>query len=236
MEDVIQGVTDLEDAHAAMTESSKTLKEHLDTMADLQRRLEAADEDERLELRRRLQQTITKAIRRLTIYPDGLRANIVSLAIDNDGSRITIKPFLDEDDAFQEERIKHLTDHIQANTGRENACFLVEFANGHTRLFRRDPSEKKARFLVDSEMTSDSLVIGGRDFVANHGPKITISKEPFGGKPPADQEQPEQTGDSKPPAVSWTPRRRQKISGYISHLVDTALPIPEEGEGKPADE
>lgn len=40
---------------------------------------------------------------------------------------------------------------------------------------------------------------------------------------------------SKPPAITMTPRRRQKISGYIRHLVNTALPIPEESDDKPTD-
>lgn len=221
LEGVLKDIDEMEDQHAALTEASKTLGEHLGTVIDLQQRLKTADDDERLELRKRLQQAVSRAIKRITIYPDGLRDQVPSLDVSND-LRITIKPFMPLiEDRPDKEAVYRLAEHLKANSGRKKACFLVEFSNGHTRLFRRDPDAIKTSFMLDSEVTADTMVFGSRDFMANPAPRIKISKEPFNSKK----------------YRSWlTDRRKVKIKAYTDHLMRTALPMPKADDNKLADD
>ena len=163
--DTLQGEIDtvgaaLKDAEVeldALSRSGKTLVQHVELIRELSSRMDTAGEDERKDIRRRLSGAITDSIESMTCYPNGLQGNVVRY-----DTKVGLEavPFpYDPDDQLQV-AIARL--NKQEQTGREHACVLLRFRNGHSRLFRWDAANKS--FVMDSEDTATSLVISGHDF------------------------------------------------------------------------
>lgn len=157
-----------------LSQAGEAMQQHLESMADLQNKMETAGEKERIEIRGKLQRAARWSIKKMTIYPDGLRQDMPAF----DGRRITIKPFLDGN--FMESRVKHLAEHLSANTGKDQAAILVEFINGHSKLFRWNATNKG--FEVDSEVTADTMIVGGHNFSKGSGVKLEFNNRRFGGE------------------------------------------------------
>lgn len=138
--------------------TGQTVADHVDAIREISANLEGTNEEERIAIRKRLKHAVARAVERITIYPNGLRDQIVAW---DPATGITIKPFR-RDHADQVTELALLDEHVAQNTGRDKACVLVRFKNGHSRLFRWSVDEKF--FVVSSEETVDRLVIGGREF------------------------------------------------------------------------
>lgn len=169
----------------ALQKTGQTVADHVESIQDLNRHLENCDEAERIRIRKNLKHAIARAVEKIEIYPDGLKDRIVAY---DPKTGITIKPFTGEPTSNAIEQTV-LVEHVANNIGRRKACVLLQFRNGHSRLFRWDADNK--RFILDSEDTSDSLIIAGLD---------------FGTLPKADIKLPE------------TPGRREKVNRFVDHI------------------
>ena len=141
----------------ALSRSGKTLVQHVEAIRELSSRMDTVGEDERKDIRRRLSGAITDSIESMTCYPNGLQGNVVRWE-PKVGLEVVPFPY-DPDDQLQV-AIARLNE--QEQTGREHACVLLRFRNGHSRLFRWDAGA--GVFQLDSEDTSSTLIISGHDF------------------------------------------------------------------------
>ena len=141
----------------ALSRSGKTLVQHVELIRELSSRMDTVGNDERKDIRRRLSGAITDSIESMTCYPNGLQGNVVRWE-PKVGLEVVPFPY-DPDDQLQV-AIARLNE--QEQTGREHACALLRFRNGHSRLFRWDADTKS--FAMCSEDTASTLVISGHDF------------------------------------------------------------------------
>lgn len=130
----------------------------LSTIKKLFATMETLVGEERIELRKRLRDAVGSILEEMRCFPSGLRDQI---AFYDPKDGLTVKPFF-RDHAEQVMEKTMLEEHVARNTGRDRACFLVRFKNGHSRLFRWQPDEWC--FRMDSEITRTSMVIAGFDF------------------------------------------------------------------------
>ena len=142
----------------ALSRSGKTLVQHVEAIRELSSRMDTVGEDERKDIRRRLSGAITDSIESMTCYPNGLQGRVIRWE-PKVGLEVVPFPY-DPDDQLQV-AIARL--NKQEQTGREHACVLLRFRNGHSRLFRWDAATKS--FTMDSEDTASTLVISGHDFM-----------------------------------------------------------------------
>lgn len=111
--------------------------------------------EELVELRRQLRHAISGVVKKITCFPNGLKDKRV--AFDGKAMIIVSIPSADGLGATTE-RLRY----IEGQTGRHKACFLVEFANGHSRFFQWD--KENGQFAVDSETTKDKWIFGGESW------------------------------------------------------------------------
>ena len=141
----------------ALSRSGKTLVQHVELIRELSSRMDTVGGDERKDIRRRLSGAITDSIESMTCYPNGLQGSVVRW---EPKVGLEVVPFPYDPDGQLQVAIARL--NKQEQTGREHACVLLRFRNGHSRLFRWDAGA--GVFQLDSEDTSSTLIISGHDF------------------------------------------------------------------------
>ena len=144
----------------ALSRSGKTLVQHVEAIRELSARMAEVDAGERLETRRKLSSAINDSIETMLCFPNGMQGQVLSY---DPKTGLRAVPFPVADPGNQLElAVARL--NAREQTGREHAVVLLRFKNGHSRLFRWDAGA--GVFRLDSEDTSDSLIISGYDLVS----------------------------------------------------------------------
>lgn len=145
--ELLQGEIDaltvaLEDAQHAeerLGRTDITIKGHLEAVKSLREHLYNPDEEKMTEARRLTRLAIKESIDKVTVFPNGLGGRLPvfregGIIIQDGHSPSLLEEYPDLQDMFKE--------HVARNTGRLTAAFLIEFRNGHSRLFRWDQEKK----------------------------------------------------------------------------------------------
>ncbi len=162
--DALQGEIDslhgaLEEAEhdlARIGRTGDTIRDHLEALKTLRRKLNHKDETKMIEARRLARLAIKESVERIDFYPNGLQGRVVELV--NGGLEvIDRKPGLSPVEEAQLAALlpdghdlgkakaeivrgqkRWFKSRKAATTGKAMACFLVRFLNRHCRVFQRN--------------------------------------------------------------------------------------------------
>ncbi|WP_457574839.1 recombinase family protein [Desulfolithobacter sp.] len=172
----LEGVMrDTESEIFSLSSGNDDMKSHVETIRKLQEAM-ATDNEERVDLRRKLKQSISNVVDRIIAFPDGLRDKILKF----DGISFSIEeycPFpesveltraqIEEPEKYAEKYISMLnaiSEYTDRNSGKEAACFFVWLKSGYFRGFYWDSDRKE--FVQDIARTDRLLKLGKLEFNA----------------------------------------------------------------------
>lgn len=153
-----------------LSRSGDVVIEHLEAVRKLKDEMQDGDEATRIEIRRKLRFTLANAIERIDFFPEGYWEKGVPIFNDKKGIVVADYTGPDFKEEFPED-VRNLFEIVPKSIGREHAAFLVQFRNGHARLFRWSQDEQRFLQEMTATATGKAYTVSGKGLVREEDDK-----------------------------------------------------------------